>query len=263
MRIWGRQRLLTLARLLPLVESVDVYLLGTGFPSFWVAKMGDMRLTLGLSGWTANDWTRGSSLDLLAPPAPATPLQIEAVATFLKEKRAATLAEIDAAGARSPSVTATALNHLAHAGQVIHDLDAGVYRWRQIMSRALGEAELGPENEEVVASREIVRRGRVTLEGRVGAPGGGTIFTGKAESKPVELLIDPDGRIKRGRCLCGHFQKAGLRMGPCRHLLALRWVAFNPQPPVLGSIGTAAATTAAASDWWSRLLGQAGKKGGA
>jgi hypothetical protein len=254
-RIWGRQRLLALARLLPLVESVDVYLLGTGFPSFWVAKMGEMRLTLGLSGWTANDWTKGSSLDLLAPPAPASTLQIEAVATFLQEKRAATLAEIDAAGAGSPSITGGGLNHHAPTGPVIHDLDAGVYRWRQIMSRALGESELGPENEELTASREIVRRGRVTIESRIGAPGGGTIYVGKAESKPVELLIDPDGRIKRGKCLCGHFQRAGLRRGPCRHLLALRWLAFNPTPPQM------AASTA--NDWWSRLLGQAGTKGGA
>lgn len=33
-----------------------------------LAFMGDMQLTLGLSGWTTNDWTRGSALDLLAPP---------------------------------------------------------------------------------------------------------------------------------------------------------------------------------------------------
>ena len=51
-RIWGRRRLLSLTRLLPLAERFDVYLLGTGLPSFWVAKMGNMRLTLGLSGWT-------------------------------------------------------------------------------------------------------------------------------------------------------------------------------------------------------------------
>src|SRR5262249_23715410 len=35
-RIWGRQRLLTLARTLPLADHVDVYLLGNGLPSFWV-----------------------------------------------------------------------------------------------------------------------------------------------------------------------------------------------------------------------------------
>ena len=59
-RVWGGRRLMMLARLLPLAERFDVYLLGTGLPSFWVAHMGEMRLTLGLSGWTANDWTRGS-----------------------------------------------------------------------------------------------------------------------------------------------------------------------------------------------------------
>ncbi len=251
-RIWGRQRLLSLARLLPLIESIDVYLLGTGFPSFWVAKMGEMRLTLGLSGWTANDWTRGSSLDLLAPPVPASEAQITSVATFLQKTRAATFEQIDAAGARTPAITATALNHLAHTGQLIHDLGAGVYRWRQIMPRALGEKELGPENEEVTASREILLRKRAVLESRVSAPNGGTIFMGTVETKPVELLIDADGRIKRGRCLCGHFQKAGLRMGPCRHLLALRWLAFNQTPE-----------PAAATDWFARLRAQAGQKGGA
>lgn len=251
-RIWGRQRLLALARLLPLVESIDVHLLGTGFPSFWVAKMGEMRLTLGLSGWTANDWTRGSSLDLLAPPAPAKTSQVEQVADFLRQKRAATFAEIDEAGPRSPGVTLTALNHLAHTGQLIHDLAGGVYRWRQIMARALGEAELGPENPEVVASRDLLREKRAKLTGEVSAPAGGKVYTGVVETKPVELLIDADGRMKRARCLCGHFQKAGLRMGPCRHLLALRWLAFN-EAPGLGST----------DDWFARLRGLTQGKGGA
>lgn len=251
-RIWGRQRLLALARLLPLVESIDVFLLGTGFPSFWVVKMGEMRLTLGLSGWTANDWTRGSSLDLLAPPVPATALEVESTAAFLQKNRAASFTAIDAATARAPAATAAALNHLAHTGQVIHDLSAGLYRWRQIMPRALGEAELGPENEEVTASRDFLARKSVVVETRTAAPSGGTIFTGKVSGTPVELLIDADGRIKRGRCLCSHFRKAGLRMGPCRHLLALRWTAFNPAPE-----------PATATSWFDRLRGSAQWKGGA
>lgn len=251
-RVWGRQRLLALARVLLLVESVDVYLLGTGFPSFWVANMGEMRLTLGLSGWTANDWTRGSSLDQLAPPASAGAREIELASAFLQGRRAATFAEIAEAVPGSAASVQTVLNHLAHTGQVIHDLGAGVFRWRQIMPRALGEAELGPENEEVAASRELVRRGRVAVESSVAAPGGGTIFVGKAESTPVELLMDNEGRIKRGRCLCGHFRKAGLRMGPCRHLLALRWQALNPAPE-----------RADADDWFARLRARAQTKGGA
>ena len=53
--------LLSLARLLPLASEIDVYLLGNGLPSFWVVQMGNMRLTLGLSGWTTNDWTRAAA----------------------------------------------------------------------------------------------------------------------------------------------------------------------------------------------------------
>src|SRR5438876_675380 len=39
-RVWGGRRLLVLSRLLPLADRFDVYLLGTGLPSFWVAQMG-------------------------------------------------------------------------------------------------------------------------------------------------------------------------------------------------------------------------------
>ncbi|MFO0822137.1 MAG: hypothetical protein U0792_03290 [Gemmataceae bacterium] len=52
-RVWGRRRLMTMKRLLPFVESVDVYLLGSGLPSFWVFRAGDITLTLGLTGFTS------------------------------------------------------------------------------------------------------------------------------------------------------------------------------------------------------------------
>ncbi len=249
-RIWGRQRLLALARLLPLVESIDVYLLGTGFPSFWVAKMGEMQLTLGLSGWTTNDWTRGSALDLLAPPVAVTAEQVARVGQQLQRVRAATFSDLVAQGGVPAQQTAAALNHLAHSGQMIADLPHGVYRWRQIMSQALGEAEIGPENPESAGARELLARKRAVIESKVKAPGGGTIYTGTAEAKPVEVLLDADGRIKRGRCLCGHFQKAGLRMGPCRHLLALRSLALQDGT---GSTG---------GSWSERWSFSTGGKGG-
>ena len=67
---------------------------------------------------------------------------------------------------------------------------------------------------------------RVSLESRQDAPigiGTGYIIAGKAEGKPVEILIDADQRIRRGKCVCGYYQKYGLKNGPCRHMLALRW----------------------------------------
>ncbi|HEX9046198.1 MAG TPA: metal-binding protein [Verrucomicrobiae bacterium] len=225
-RIWGRQRLLALARVLPLAEKFDVYLLGTGLPSFWVADMGDMKLTLGLSGWTTNDWTRGSALDLLAPPVQPARDFVASVAQFMRDKRAAAFADIDLLSGGQPAQTAAALNHLAHTGQLIHDLPNGVYRWRQIMPMALGEAELGPENPELAASKEILWRKRAKLDLRTPAAGG-FLVTGVADHKPVELFLNADGLIKRGKCPCSHHYKYGIRAGPCRHLLALRTLAMR------------------------------------
>lgn len=231
-RIWGRQRLLALARVLPLATKFDVYLLGTGLPSFWVADMGDMKLTLGLSGWTTNDWTRGSALDLLAPPAQPSADLSSRVAQFMKDKRAAAFADIDLACGGQPAQTAAALNHLAHVGQLIHDLPNSVYRWRQIMSTVLGETELGPENEELTASKKLLLQKRVIINSRTQAAGG-LLLTGVAEGKPVELFLNADGLIKRGKCICSHHYKFGIRAGPCRHLLALRTLAMQEKEPAV------------------------------
>ena len=57
-RVWGRRRLHVLERLIPIAKKFTVYLLGNGMPSFYVADLGPMSFTLGLSGWTANDWSR-------------------------------------------------------------------------------------------------------------------------------------------------------------------------------------------------------------
>jgi hypothetical protein len=182
-----------------------------------------MRLTLGLSGWTANDWTRGSAIDLLAPPAAPSPDLVNNVAAMLHDRRAATLNEIQTAVAAGSAMVAAALRQLAHSGQVIADLSAGLYRWRQIMPRALGEAEMGPEHPELAGARAIMDRGRADLSSRLDAPRGGYVLGGKVDNDPVEILLDGDGRIKRGKCVCGYFRKFGLRNGPCRHMLALRW----------------------------------------
>ena len=252
-RVWGGRRLMTLARTLPLAERFDVYLLGTGLPHFWVAEMGEMRLTLGLSGWTANDWTRGSALDLLAPPAAPSPDTIDNVAAVLREQRKMTSQQIEQRLSIDAARAAAALRDLAHAGQVIYDLSAQVYRWRQIMPKAIGEAEIGPEHPELVGSREILARNRVTLESRIDAPvaagasaaSAGYIITGKVDDAPVEILLDPDQRIRRGKCVCTYFRKFALKNGPCRHMLALR-----------GRATVGAMEAYQQSGWYNRLLGR-------
>lgn len=228
-RIWGTRRLIVLARLLPLIDRVDVHLLGTGLPSFWVVKMGEMRLTLGLSGWTSNDWTRGSALDLLMPPVTPSRELISQVSRLLQEKRAMKLHDLRSATTQDLDQLLGALRHLSRAGQVISDLGAGVYRWRQVMPIALGEADFGAEHPELAASRQV-RIGPITRT-PMGAGAAHVSARADGSNKPVEAIIDADGLLKRAVCSCSWHYQYGIKRGPCRHLLALRDSARDPLRP--------------------------------
>jgi hypothetical protein len=219
-----------MARVLPLAERFDVHLLGTGLPSFWMGRMGEMTLTLGLSGWTTNDWTRGSSLELLAPPATITESLIAAVGQHLKQHRALPLARLcSATGAREPAVLA-ALRRLAFSGQVIHDLANCVYRYRQVMPMPLGDAQLGPENPELAGARLLLLNAVASLDSAERTERG-ALLVGKVDSAPVEIMVDLDGRIRRGKCVCGHYRMFGIRNGPCRHMIVLRQLGTQTRSP--------------------------------
>jgi hypothetical protein len=66
-RIWGRRRLSLLRRMLPFVETVDIHLLGSGLPSFYVLRAGPITVTLGLSGFTSANWSQSVGFDQLLP----------------------------------------------------------------------------------------------------------------------------------------------------------------------------------------------------
>ncbi len=221
-RIWGRRRLLSLARLLPLATHVDVYLLGTGLPSFWVVQMGNMRLTLGLSGWTRNDWTRGSAVQMLLPQNEPNVAQVASAAEQLSLQRTLTMNTLSSNLRCSADGAASVMNQLALRGQAIFDLHAGVLRWRQLLPMALSDRELGEPHPELAGAQQILAAEKVKVETREEAPLGGEIITGKVENQSCEVLIDGDGIVRKGKCRCSWHFKFGVRNGPCRHLQALR-----------------------------------------
>ncbi len=221
-RVWGRDRLRLLARLLPLLDEAEVYLLGTGLPSFWSIRMGEMRLLLGLSGWTANDWTGSTALDQLAPPAEPSPALLGDIANVFRDSPTRTFEEIRQRTGAAPAFVAAGLNRLALMGQVIHDLHAKVYRWRQIMPVPLALDQMTPESPETAAAKQLVERGSVHVTRDDKRPDGLRILEGSVPERPVSLLLDADGRMLRGKCTCSHHFTGGLRKGPCRHLQALR-----------------------------------------
>ena len=229
-RSWGRDRLLVLARLLPILDEAEVYLLGSGLPSFWSARMGAMRLLLGLSGWTANDWTGASALGQLAMPTVLDRDAVARVADSFRDAPARTMAEIEASTGDPAAVVAASLDTLALMGQVIHDLHAGIYRWRQVMPVALSAELIGPEDPETVAARSMASTQSLVVTKDETGSDDLRVLEGQDHHRPISLLLDGDGRIINGKCSCSHHFTNGLRRGPCRHLQALRFKASAIKP---------------------------------
>ncbi len=146
----------------------------------------------------------------------------------------------------SISETAAALNQLALRGQVIYDLQAAAYRWRQVLPMALSDREVGPPHAEFVGARQLIRERLVVVESQDDAPRGGVVVVGKVEGKPCEAMINGDGMVRKGRCVCGWHFKFGIRNGPCRHIQALRDTVWIEQ----GSTG---------EDWYTSRLHWAGQ----
>jgi hypothetical protein len=230
-RTWGRDRLHLLHRLLPLAEGADVYLLGNGLPSFWSVRLGEMRLVLGLSGWTANDWTGGSALDQLAPPGEPDDALLRQLAAAFVAGPALTFEQVRGRTTAPAPLVAAGLNRLAQLGQLIHDLPAGAYRWRQIMPSSLSTHELGADSPETEAARQLVQQHQAKVVRDEMTPSRLRVLTGQVGGTTVEVVLDGDGRILRGKCSCSHHHQFGLRRGTCRHLQALRRAAQGEQRP--------------------------------
>ncbi|MFO0967642.1 MAG: hypothetical protein U0793_18940 [Gemmataceae bacterium] len=227
-RTWGRDRLLTLARLLPWAEGADVFLLGTGLPSFWSVRLGGMRFLLGLSGWTANDWTSGGgALIDLAPPAEPSEDLLGDIAAAFQASPTLSFEQVRQRTGATAHLVAAGLNRFALLGQLIHDLAGGVYRWRQILPAEVAINQVMIDSPEAEAAKRLVGSVRVTRDEKVG---GLRSITGRVENREVEAVCDADNRVIRGQCNCSHYFRFKLRAGPCRHLQALRRAADGERP---------------------------------
>ncbi len=229
-RVWGRRRLLSLARLLPFATQVDVYLTGTALPSFWVVQMGGLRMTLGLSGWTARDWSRGSAVQMLFPPREPDSMQVTAAEELLSTRRAVSLESVAAHLKCSLGVAAAVMHQLALRGQAIFDLQARAFRWRPLPGIALSDRELGTPHAEIEAGSQLAARGVVKIETRQEANHGGLILNGKVDNQSCEVVLDGEGIVRNGKCRCSWHVRFGVRKIACRHLQALRLHGWIPVP---------------------------------
>lgn len=223
-RIWGRRRLLLLERLIPVTERFKVVLLGSGLPSFYIADLGDLNFTLGLSGWTVNDWSRVGNFDLLAPRAEVDGLTMQKVYAGLRQEW---VEDTDSLARRLGLDTNTVLGALSaftQAGRVIFDINRNAYRIRELSREALPLEELRFANPREESANRFVLLNNVKLS--VGSRDGNTILSGDVKDKDKvfqpELVIDKDERALGGKCTCNFFKQNKMMQGPCEHMIALR-----------------------------------------
>ncbi|WP_165067095.1 SWIM zinc finger family protein [Paludisphaera rhizosphaerae] len=229
-RVWGRRRLMLLQRFLPFTEEVDVHLLGSGLPSFWVLRGRGMTLTLGLTGFTSANWSQALNFDLLLPrKAEPGGKSLDAVLEHLNGRWSAGAGELAKATKLSWPALTEALQLGCQQGRIMYDLAADVYRLRPLTDAPLdlGRLEFRDARERV-AHDLLVRRGAVEIVSENRIPGSGLELTGRVtvkednrEYRPKMLLAD-EGQVTRAECTCSFFRKQGLKAGPCVHLVALR-----------------------------------------
>jgi hypothetical protein len=225
-RVWGRRRLLILERLIPIAKKFTVHLLGTGLPSFYIADLGDLNFTLGLSGWTANDWSKAGNFDLLAPRADVDNTTKQHIFNSLKQKWEESPDDLAKRLHLDKATVLGALGAYTQAGRAIYDLNKGVYRVRELTRDSLPMDKLRFANErEETATRFLVQKA-VTFSQREAKQDGIFELAGTVKDKEkyfaVSMQIDSDQRMTNPKCTCNFFLMNKMFKGPCEHLLALR-----------------------------------------
>lgn len=225
-RTWGRRRLALLERLLPLANKVTIHLLGNGLPSFYVVDMGAVSFTLGLSGWTRNDWAAAGNFDLMVGGLKeATPSESTLVFAQLKLRKTATDTELAAYSNLPVATVQAALRQLCSAGRVMFDLEIGKYRLRELTRDPLPMEDLQMTNPREDKAKKLVDSQDAKLESVVPLAEGRVELSGIVAYKDrpftPKVVIDRDGRVEQASCNCFFYRQNRLMQGPCEHMLAM------------------------------------------
>jgi hypothetical protein len=222
-RIWGRRRLLLLERLLPIAKEFRVRLLGSGFPSFFIAELPGITFTLGLSGWTANDWSSGAVFDALAGFI-RTKLD-DKVQKHMQAIRRATIAKLSTAFPKlEDRELQKAIGALYRRGLSFYDLSTNIVRYRELFPIPIPNHLIEPSKIEKDAARLQSRLTEMEIQFKADRRTGKALAPGRGwePKRHPTLTLGEAGQIVQANCDCRFFKSYKLRKGPCVHILALQ-----------------------------------------
>ncbi|WP_372365069.1 SWIM zinc finger family protein [Candidatus Uabimicrobium sp. HlEnr_7] len=224
-KLWGRRRLKMLQRILPFASSIHLHLIGSGLPCFMELKAPQFRFTLGLSGFTTNDWTKSVHFDALLPRQNQNIKSLEKIVAFLQKNFVASKDEIVKKTKLSEKDVVRGLQLLCQQGKAMYDLYK--YRLRPLTEEDLDLEKLEYRNDSEKTAHDFVKKKLVTIEKENHIFAKGVEVVGlvnvaheKREYRPL-LFLDVSGRAVKAECTCAFYRKNKLKNGPCSHLVAL------------------------------------------
>ena len=232
-RVWGRRRLSLLRRMLPMTETIDVHLTGSGLPSFWVLRSKQMTFTMGITGFTASNWSKALDFDLLLPPrlrgSKDTQKPLEKIVKHLSKNWREDETGLTKATKLEGEELVQNVQLGCQQGQLMFDVPEQVYRLRPLTEVPLDLERLQFRSRFERSAYDLLhRKNAVSIVSENRIHGSGLELTGKAdvaedrrEYRP-QLLVSDDGFVGRAECTCNQFRTQGLKAGPCTHLIALR-----------------------------------------
>lgn len=240
-KIWGRRRWLVLEKIIPLAKSFKVRLLGFGMPQFITADLGTMKMTIGFSAWSSNDWVKGTAFNILGGFIGNG--NYDKVYNLMKEKRCLSMESIyDNLKEDSKSINKAGIGMLLKRGEGYFDATHDTVRFRRLCNEPIPK-ELYETTEMEFKVQEHMNEGMDNFRAMMNES---NEFTFKHSFKMInskyknwkfrgtedynrehdltetQLIIDEDGQISKVKCKCREFNKGPRNISaPCAHILAL------------------------------------------
>jgi hypothetical protein len=195
-------------------------------PSFWSATVDGVKIDIGLSGWTSQNWAGKAKFSALMPSADAKSPQTLEASEVLRTLGRVTVDRFSEKLKTSKKESQALLQTLCLTGVALYDADDSEYRWRQLFP----EIDFNQENETTREERfglKIFKDSKHSSSVGRDAQGLTTVSLElKLDSKVFnpKIVADADGRVTYAHCNCSFFNFNKMRLGPCRHIIAVSMV---------------------------------------
>lgn len=224
-KIWGRRRWLIIEKLIPISKSFKVRLLGFGMPQFICADMGTMKMTIGFSSWSSNDWVKGTAFNIMSGFIGNG--NYNDVYNLLKQERCLSINQIADKLNSKKDITQSGIGMLLRKGEGYFDIINNTIRFRQLCNTPIPrdlykitevEQQVNKLLNLSISSLKIIKneKNEITFTNS---------YNFKKDSRHAvntSLTIDEDGQIVKLDCHCYNFRRGSRNISePCAHILAL------------------------------------------